>query len=148
MTLLIIIISIIIYPGNVTVVLENENEERDENIAEVESKKKKFKLKLNKFVKHKLRKYKNKNIKGNPIDDKHQLHMLTISMIVGLRSCLKEEGENSGEEALSLRDFVSVRSTNFHRDNQQSLLLLHSSSFSFKTYAPKAFARLFIYYLC
>ena len=92
---------------------------------------------------------KNENVKGNVIDKEHELYILSISMMIGLRYsiykthvCLKENRENDKQEWLSTNEFMETEKFVFSPNGRNADIPPHSlgQTFKFKSYAPIAFA--------
>lgn len=101
-----------------------------------------------KFLRKGKRKQKKfeKNFKGKVIDGKHELYVLSMGMMLGIR-CAVGGSHYSSETPLSPKDFNSVQKLNFPKEGCSApgnITPSHSlaHSFKFKSYAPKVFERL------
>ena len=87
-----------------------------------------------------------KNFKGKVIDGKHELYVLSMGMMLGIR-CAVGGTHNPIDSPLFPKDFSYVQRLNFPKEGSSipgNITPSHSlaHSFKFKSYAPKVFEKL------
>ena len=87
-----------------------------------------------------------KNFKGKVIDGKHELYVLSMGMMLGIR-CAVGGTHHPVDSPLSSKDFSYVQKLNFPKEGSSvpgNITPSHSlaHSFKFKSYAPKVFEKL------